>query len=203
MRPASRLPRAVCFLLSPPPHLPSPLGWYRLLPVALLLACSGDPNRVVLTAPFDAYAKLAEITGVWTNTGEERAFAEATRLKESEVRFQYRLNARNRMQDRLYVRLGGVQLVGGDGFPLGQDTAGIECTLDAGTTEGVLTGSVWLPKSKAKKVRGFRVSHFAVPLNERGRALYREWLLKHRPDQRAAIDAEITAYAAAPPCAAR
>jgi len=33
-----------------------------------------------------------------------------------------------------------------------------------------------------------------VPLNERGRALYREWLLERRPEQRAAIDAEIAAY---------
>ena len=203
MRPASRLPRAVVFLPSPVSHLPSRVRWCRLLPVALLLACSGDPNRVVLAAPFDARAKLAEVTAVWTNTGEERTFAEAARVEEREVRFQYRVNARNRMQDRLYVRLGGFQLAAADGLVLGQDRAGIECTLDTGTTEGVLTGSVWLPKSKVEKVRRFRVSHFAVPLNERGRALYREWLLKKRPEQRAAIDAEIAAYTAAPPCAAR
>jgi len=41
-----------------------------------------------------------------------------------------------------------------------------------------------------------------VPLSERGRAFYREFLLRQRPDAAAQIDAELAAYASAPPCGA-
>ena len=171
---------------------------------ALLAAagCSRSPGALTLTAPFNEETKLGELTAVWKATGQERAFANATRLKEPEVEVQYRVDAKNSMKDPVFVRLGGFELRSADGLALAHDQAQIECALAPGRTEGVLSGSVWVAKSAAEKAARFDVRRFAAPLGERGRALHREWLRQNRPGQDAAVDAELQAYGSAPACTA-
>jgi hypothetical protein len=168
-----------------------------LLPLA---ACSRDSGGVVLTAPFNDATEIGRVTAKWENTGEERAFADASRLKEPEVRFQYGVDVTNDMDHTMFVRLGGFQLLSKEGLELGRDDAKVECTLGTRGAQGVLSGSVWIPKGSADRVASFQIGHFAVPLNDRGRALYRESLLATRPGEAQAIDAEIAAYAAAKGC---
>ncbi len=171
-----------------------------LVLVGVLIGCSHDDDGVTLRAPFNDATKLARVTAVWSATKETRTFAEASKLKEPEVRFQYRVDIDNDLQDRLYVKLDGFELVDEKGLALGRDAATTVCTLNPGRTESILSGGVWLPQRTADAVRNFRVGHFAVPLSARGLGMYREWLLQSRPDQTAAIDAELAVYAAAPPC---
>jgi hypothetical protein len=172
--------------------------------VCLLLAsplgCSRDSGGVLLTAPFNDRTEIGRVTAVWKNAGEARAFADGVRLAEPEVRFQYRVDVKNDMEHPVFVRLGGFELLSKDGLALGRDDSGVECTVGSRGAEGALSGSVWIPKRSADKVGSFRISHFAVPLNDRGRALYREFLLSTRPGEARAIDAEIAAYAAARGC---
>lgn len=168
-----------------------------------LAACARDTTTEPLVAPFNERTILGEVSAVWSNTSEERGFAGGTRLQEPEIRFQYRVDVRNRLGDKLFVRPGDFQLVDEHGLALGSDGASVECSLGSGATQAILTGDVWVRKRAVSKVRTFRIARFAVPLNERGRGLYREWLLQGRPGAAAAIDAEIARYAAAPPCPAR
>jgi len=180
-----------------------PLALASVILVAVSAAgCSRDHNAIALTAPFNESTKIGEVTATWENAGDERSFADAARLAEPEVRFRFRVDARNKLDDPLFVRLGSFQLVDAAGLTLGTATGEVVCALGAGTTEGVLSGDVWVRKKAANNVGGFRVSHFAVPLSERGRSLYREWLLQGRTQDAAQIDAEIARYASAPPCVA-
>jgi hypothetical protein len=175
----------------------------RPLIVLLLVSlpgCSRDSGGVLLTAPFNDATEIGRVTAVWENTGEERAFADATRLKEPEVRFQYRVDVKNDMDHPMFVRLGGFELLSKEGLQVGRDGAGVECIVATQGAQGVLSGSVWIAKHSADRVGGFQIGHFAVPLNDRGRALYREFLLSTRPQDAQAIDAEIAAYAGAKSC---
>lgn len=174
--------------------------WIILTVALALVACSSDGDAVKLVAPFNERTVLGEVTAVWKSTGEERGFAAGARLKEPQARLRYRADVRNRLGDKLFIRLGTFQLVDDAGLEIGSDSASVECTLATGASQAVLAGDVWVPKQAVGKVRGFHLEHFAVPLNDRGRALYREWLLQGRPADTAAIDAEIARYAAAPPC---
>ena len=167
-----------------------------------LSGCSRDTHTMPLAAPFDARTTLGEVHATWKNSGEERAFAQAVRLKEPEVRFQYRVDVDNRSGDKLFVRLGDFQLLGPDGLEVGKDTVRIDCTLAAGKAPGVLAGEVWVPRAHADKIGGFRATAFAVPLGERGRTRYRDWLLRGQPDNTAEVDAELARYAAATECTA-
>ena len=180
------------------------LGWRWLLPALALLpvlaACSQGDEGVELTAPFNAETEVADVTAIWTNSGQERTTAGETALKEPEVRVRYRVDVRNRLKGRLFVHLANFRLMDDQGKELSSDTQSAECTVGAGTTEGVLDGAVWVPKSAIDKTKEFRVDHFSVPLSARGRALYRQYLLERRPGAAAAIDAELARYVAAPPC---
>jgi hypothetical protein len=171
--------------------------------VALAFGCWRDSNGVVLSAPFNDATEIGRVTAVWKNTGEQRSFAGGTRLKAAEVRFQYRVDVKNELDEPLYVRLGAFELVGEDGLSLGRDETVRRCAVAASAEEAVLEGSVWVAQSAAKQVESFRLRRFAVPLSERGRALYREWLLQRRPGQQARIDATLAAHARAPGCTAR
>ena len=168
----------------------------------LVLGCSRGPQEVRLTAPFNERTTLGVLTATWHDTGDERSFADGARLDRPERRLQFRVEAQNRLQDRLYIRIGDFELVNVDGAMLGEDSMTVECTLNARVTEGVLRGVLWLAGDQVQSIRGFRVKRFAVPLSERGLAVYREWLLQGRPNQEEAIDREIADYAAAPPCGA-
>ena len=165
----------------------------------LLASCSHD-DTIKLAAPFNENTIVGEVSAVWNNTAEERGFAGGDRLKEPEVRFRYRLDVRNKLGDKLFVRLGGFELVGENALPLGSDQASVQCVLGTGATPAILEGDAWIPKRIAGSVKAFQVSHLAVPLSDRGRALYREWLLQGRPGAAAEVDAEIGRYAAAPAC---
>lgn len=166
----------------------------------LVAGCWRDSNGVYVTAPFNEKTKLAEVSAVWRNTGETRAFAEATRLDEEEVRFQYRVDVENRLEDKLYLRVGKLELLDENGLSLGDATEEVKCVLGAGESQALLKGSVWVPKRSAAMVESFGIDEFGVPLSDRGRAMYREWLLQGRPGEGEAIDAELAAYAAAPGC---
>jgi hypothetical protein len=181
---------------------PPARSWLILVVAVASAGCSRDGNKVILTPPFNDGTKIGEVSAQWENTGEERAFADGRKLDMPEVRFQYRVNVRNRLQDKVFVRLGGFRLVNEAGSEMGKSAARIECVLSVGDTPGLLRGDVWVPARGVRDVSGFGVTHFAVPLSERGRALYREWALQGRKSDAAAVDAEIGAYAAAPACAA-
>ncbi|MBI1814587.1 MAG: hypothetical protein HYR72_06395 [Deltaproteobacteria bacterium] len=175
---------------------------WRCLAFALAFGfgCSRDGESVPVVAPFNAESKIGEVTAVWQNTSEERAFADGTRLPEPQVRFQYRAEVHNRLHDKVFVRLTNFQLTDTQGLALATSPATVACALAGDATVAVLAGELWVPKNGVDAVRRFSVSPFVVPLSERGRALYREWLLQGRTDKAAAVDAEIAGYAAAPAC---
>jgi hypothetical protein len=176
-------------------------GVFLVLPLALSLAgCSRRSDEIRLTAPFNEETEVGEVTAVWRASGEERTFAGGARLKEPQVELRYRVDVRNRLEDPLFVRLGSFELLDEDGLALGDDRKSVECASRPGLNAATLSGSVWVAKRDAQRIRAFRVRHFAVPLSERGRALYREYLLERRPGEEAKIDAELNGYAAAPPC---
>ena len=174
------------------------IGMLWLAGIALS-ACSRDKGTIYLVAPFNDSTKIGDVTATWTNTGEERAFADGKRLDAPQVKLQYAINVRSRLDDKAFVRLQDFKLMAGS-EEVGKDSARVECVLPVGDSPRILTGEVWIATDRAKNVNGFEVTHFAVPLSERGRSLYREWSLQGRPDQAAAVDSEITAYASAPPC---
>ena len=179
--------------------------WRRLLwsgALLTLVGCSRDPHTLPLATPWDARSTLGEVHAAWNSSGEERAFANAMRLKEPQVQFRYRVDVNNRSGDKLFVRLANFQLAGGQGLEVAADTARIECTLAAGETPGVLAGELWVPRSQVDKIDGFRISALAVPLSDRGRARYRDWLKEGRTEKGADVEAELAQYAAAPACAA-
>jgi hypothetical protein len=171
-----------------------------VLVLASLLGCWRDSGGVALSAPFNDDTEIGRVTAVWENTGEERAFADATRLNEPEVRFQYRVDVKSDMDGAMFVRLGSFQLLSKDGLALGRDDSKVECVVGARGAPGALSGSVWVGKGSADRVASFQIGHFAVPLNDRGRALYRESQLVTRPGEAQAIDAEIAGYAGAKGC---
>jgi hypothetical protein len=175
-----------------------------LITIPLLLVSSGcsDKNKVILTPPFDGHAKIGEVTASWQTTGEERAFAEGRKLETPEVRFQYRIDVRNRLEDKMFVRLSEFRLMNAGGGELAKDVRRVDCILSVGDSSGVIRGEVWVAKDAADDISGFGITHFSVPLGEIGRGHYREWALQGRTGDAATVDAEIAGYAAAPACPA-
>jgi hypothetical protein len=162
--------------------------------------CNRDEGKVILKPPFDAKAKVGEVTASWEPTGEERAFADGRKLAAPQVRLQYQVNVQNRLAEKMFVRLSEVRLTDKDGVALGQDAARVDCVLRVGDSAGVLRGEVWVAKDKADEVSGFAITHLVVPLSEIGQGHYREWMLQGRKSDEASVDAEIAGYAAAPAC---
>jgi hypothetical protein len=171
---------------------------------ALLLVafvgCRRTPEGLPLTAPGDD-TRVGTVSATWQATDAERGFANAARLDEPEVRFRYRVDVHNADDEKLFLRLDRFELVDDAGMTVATADGDAECTLGAGTTEGVLAGDVWVRKRDIKRVHDFRVRRFAAPLDDDGRAHYRAWLLTGRPGDAAAIDQEIARQAAAKPCA--
>ncbi len=166
----------------------------------MLAACTRTPDGLPLAAPGDE-ARLGTVSATWQATEDERGFAKAARLDEPEVRFRYRVDVHNGVDQKLFVRLERFELVDSAGLTVAGADGMVECTLASGSTEGALTGDVWVRKRDTDRVRDFRIRRFAAALDEAGRARYRAWLLQGRPGEEAAIDLEITRQAAAPPCA--
>lgn len=166
------------------------------LGLALLCAgCAHSGGSLELLAPFSDDSVVGEITATWSAGGATRDVGSPVR---TERQVEFRVEALNLLSDRLYVALHHFRLMTADGATA-ESAASVECTLAAGERTAVLTGSLWIGGSAAA-IREFRVDHLAVPLSERGRAFYREFLLRQRPDAMAAIDAELAADAAAASC---
>jgi hypothetical protein len=175
------------------------VGWLRMAPLVLLCAgCTRSQGTIELLAPFSDDTVVGQITASWHAVGDARG-GEAAGADVREVAFH--IDATNRLSEPLYLRLRDFRLVAGDGTAAASSaTAG--CALPPGTTPGVLSGTLSMPAAQASSIRGFRLDHFALPLSERGRAFYREFLLEQRPDQAAAIDTELAVYVSAPACRA-
>jgi hypothetical protein len=178
----------------------------RIAPVAaaamlvVLAACRRTPDGLPLAAPGDD-ARLGTVSATWQATEDERGFANAARLDEPEVRFRYRVDVHNGVDEKLFVRLERFELVDASGLAVAAADGTVECTLGPGTTEGALAGDVWVRKRDTGRAKDFSIRRFAAALDEKGRARYRAWLLQGRPGDEAAIEREITRQAAAPPCA--
>ena len=174
------------------------MGWWRALALVLLASagCARSESTVELMAPFSDDTEVGQLSAKWIPSGAERTHAGVT-----ERELIVRVDAVNRLADRLYLRVRGLRLIGPSG-PLPAGDAGTECALAPGVTRAVLSGRVWVAEAETDAIRGFQVDRLAVPLSQRGRAFYREFLLSQRPAAAAAIDAELDAYAAAPPCRA-
>lgn len=181
-------------MLRPPTRVARAAGAALL---ALWLGCSRSERTIELKAPFSDDTVVGLLTARWRETGVERP-AGMNGAAEREVAFT--VDVDNRLADPLYVRLGDAQLIG-QGGTIPTADAGVSCALAPGRTSDVLHGSAWVPAPQAAGVRDFRVRYFVLPLSERGRAFYREFLLGQRPNDAAAIDAEVQTYLNAPPCA--
>lgn len=170
------------------------LGWVVALLLVVGGGCSRSDQTVELKPAFSDDTVVGHLRPSWSATGRERV-ADGERQHELVVR----VDAVNQLAEPLYLRLTSLRLVGPDG-PIQADQTRAECALPPGTTDGVVQASMWVPNLDG--IRGAEVDYFSVPLSERGRAFYREFLLRQRPGDTAAIDAEIAGYAAAPACAA-
>jgi hypothetical protein len=168
-----------------------------LLSLLIAAGCTRSAATLELIAAFSDDTAVGELNATWRDTGEERP-GSAPNTRERKVIF--RVDAVNRLSDPLYLGLRDLRLLGPAGA-LAVPGA-VACALAPGTTPGLLSGAVWVPARDAPGIHGFEISRFAVPLSERGRAFYREFLLRQRPGAAAAIDEEMAAYAAAAPCRA-
>jgi len=173
----------------------------RIAGLALLLGaalgCARSGGSIDLLPPFSDDTVVGTLKASWHDTGRQRV-ADAAGAVQHEV--MVRVDAQNRLSDRLYVALGALRLR----VPSGSvevAEASTTCSLAPGNTPTLLAGRVWLPAAEADRIRGFQIDHLAVPLSQRGLAIYREYLLgQHRGDP-PAIDSELAALGAAPPCA--
>ena len=159
--------------------------------------CARLDQTVELKPAFSDDTVVGQLRPTWTVSGEERD-TDSGRQR----RLILRVDAINRLAEPVYLRLSGLRLVD-PGAPIPADAARAECALPPGTTDGVLQAIVWTPVAHLDDIRGVEVDYFAVPLSQRGRAFYREFLLQQRPTDAAAIDAVIATYAAAPVCTAQ
>lgn len=175
------------------------LNWPLVL-LAIGVACGRNGTKVMLSPPFNERTKIGEVTARWEITSEQREFAEGRKLDEPQVRVRYRVDVRNDLGDKMFLRLGEFRVMSETGRELARAGDRIECILAVGDSKGVLAGDLWVTKRASSAVHGFRISHFSLPLSERGRALYREWALQGRKADGAAVDAEIAAYARAAAC---
>lgn len=153
--------------------------------------CQRGQPELPLIAAFSVETEVGRLRPAWHETGATRPGPNGV-----EREIAYRVDAHNALSDRVYLRLGGVRLLGG-GAVVGRDERVRECALAPGETEAVLSGTVWVG---AAPPDGIEVDRIAVPLSERGRAFYREFLIAQRPGDQAAIDAEIAAKSNVPAC---
>jgi hypothetical protein len=157
------------------------------LPLLLLIStgCARSGETLPLVAAFSDDSIIGQLDVHWAATG---AAGEIT----------VQVDVVNRLSEPMYVRVRDLVLVGSRAeVAVG---AVIACRARPGTTPDVVRATV--AAGDLGTARGIRADRFAVPLSERGRAFYREFLLGQRPGDADAIDAEIAAYAAAPECGA-
>jgi hypothetical protein len=160
-----------------------------LLVLVVFAGCRRGETGIALIAAFSTDSRVGRLTATWSKTPA------AGSGERAEERIDYRVDVRNQLAEPLFVRLRDLRLLDGSAV-VGRAAEQVACVAPPGETAGVLRGTVLT----AGTPDGFEVEHFAVPLSERGRSFYREFLLRQRPAAAAAIDAEIAAFAAAPRC---
>jgi hypothetical protein len=173
-------------------------GWWVVGCLLLGAACSRSSDTIELKPAFSDQTVVGELTASWRPDGESRV---AAGDGGTEQRVAFRIDAHNRLSEPIYLRLHDVGLIAPGASPAAG--APFECTLRPGTTAAIVQGTAWIASGLVADIRGVRVDAFTVPLSERGRAFYREFLLRQRPGDAEAIDAEIAVYAAAPRCQSR
>ena len=169
-------------------------GARPLLAMLVLAAgCARSEQTIDLKAAFSDETIVGHLRVAW-RAGQERSGADGAQRAVT-----VRIDAANLLGDRLYLRLSGPRLIGPQA-PIGLAPTPDACTLAAHGASTVLQATAWVPAADAPSIRGVAVERLAVPLSERGRAFYREFLLRQRGGPAATIDAELDAYAGAPPC---
>ena len=161
--------------------------------LALSVGCTRSEQTIDLKAAFSDDTIVGHLQATWT------AAAERGRGDVAERAVTVRVDAVNLLADRLYLHVAGLRLIGPNG-PIDLGQAHSECAVPANGTSTVLQATAWVPATQASDIRGIEVEHLAVPLSARGRAFYREFLLRKRGGPVTAIDSELATYAAAPPC---
>jgi hypothetical protein len=147
-----------------------------------------------LLAAFSDDTVVGDLSATWTDAPA------ADRSAQPDRPVHVRVQASNRLGDRLYVELREFRLVTADGNAVALGSAA--CTLAPEASGVMLERDVWIPGSASNSIRGFRVDPLAVPLSARGRAFYREFLLAQRPGTADEIDSLLAGYTASAPCAA-
>jgi hypothetical protein len=165
--------------------------WCLLVLLLGCLGCSRAEQTIDLKAAFSDETVVGELRPIWTASGEERDSPTGR-----ERRMTLRVDAVNRLSDPVYLRLSNLRLSAGKESIAPTATA---CALPPGRTEKVVQVDAWVAVGADERPT-IAVDYLAVPLSERGRAFYREFLLQQRPSDAAAIDAEIATYATAPQC---
>jgi hypothetical protein len=168
--------------------------WWGVLVLLSCAACTRSNRPIELKPAFSDDTVVGELRPSWSVTNDARGSGDAL-----ERRVVVRVDAVNNLSDPLYVRLTKVRLIGPNG-PTRVEDASVTCALASGETTALLQGSAWVPATDIDRLRALQVDQFTVPLSERGRAFYREFLLLQRPSDASSIDAEIATYATAPTC---
>jgi hypothetical protein len=161
--------------------------------LALSAGCARSEQTIDLKAAFSDDTIVGHLRATWSAAQERTPGGGAQRA------VTVRIAAVNLLADRLYLRVRGLRLIGPN-EPIGLGPPPTACTLPAHGTSTVLQTTASVPAAAAAAIRGVDVEPLAIPLSERGRAFYREFLLRKRGGPVTAIDAELDAYAAAPPC---
>ena len=147
---------------------------------------------MAVTAPFNEETTIATVMASWET---QPAAAGAS---EENVHFVARVS--NRLADRLYVRLDNFELTDASGAPVVSSPLRRGCIVAANADSVVLSGDLRLRRGSAARIAGFRVERFGVPLSERGRSIYREFLLQSEKFTAAQVDGEIQGYLNAESC---
>lgn len=167
--------------------------WAALVCTAALSAgCHRPEHGVFITAPFNDETKIAKVEARWQP-------AEGAPASESEM-LHFEVRVTNTLADRLFVRLGKFTLTDATGAVLASVAEERGCIVPASAEAVVLSGEVALPRGAAARVADFNVNRFGAPLSERGRSIYREFLLQSEKYSEAQVDAEIAAYMQSEPC---
>lgn len=166
---------------------------FGLAAVGLLFAagCHRSEPGLFVTAPFNDETKIAKVEAHWQAAGAASPEGET---------LHYEVRVANKLADRLFVRLGTFALTDARGTVLASGGDERSCVVPASADVVVLTGDIALSPGAAARVADFRVSRFGVPLSERGRAIYREFLLQSEKYTEPQVDAEIATYMRAAPC---
>jgi hypothetical protein len=170
---------------------------WRLVAALVLAGCARGQSSLPLLAAFSDESRVGRITATWVATGLPHP---ATGGGPAQRELRYSVDLLNESAEPVFVRLRDFRVLAGtaEAARAGETVA---CALRPGPNPGVLHGTLWVGDDRLAALNGFDLNRFAVPLSERGRAFYREFLLGQRPGDATAIDAEIATYTSAPACA--